>query len=41
MAEPLRVTDGMVQVPTGPGWGIELNWDVVRGHTTSEAVVRV
>lgn len=41
MAEPLRVTDGMVQVPTGPGWGIELNWDVVRAHTTSEAVVRI
>ncbi len=41
MAEPLSVTDGMVQVPTGPGWGIELNWDVVRAHTTSEAVVRI
>ena len=41
LAEPIRVVDGMVQVPSGPGWGVDLDWDAVRAHTTSEAVVRL
>lgn len=32
VTEPLEAVDGYVTVPMVPGLGIELNWDVVRGH---------
>jgi galactonate dehydratase len=32
LKEPVRVEDGELQVPDGPGLGIELNMDVVREH---------
>jgi L-alanine-DL-glutamate epimerase-like enolase superfamily enzyme len=25
LRNPLQVKDGMVQIPTDPGWGIEIN----------------
>ncbi|GAB3536442.1 mandelate racemase/muconate lactonizing enzyme family protein [Arthrobacter tecti] len=30
--EPFRMTDGSLAVPTGPGLGIELDWDIVRTY---------
>jgi len=30
--------DGMVSVPTGPGLGVEYNWDFIKGHTLQSHV---
>ncbi len=30
--QPLRIKDGKVDVPCGPGLGIEIDWDYVAGH---------
>ena len=39
LKDPLQVEDGYVQVPEGPGFGIELDMDVVREHEyTGDAV---
>lgn len=32
LTEPLVVKDGYLEIPRKPGWGVELNMDVVRGH---------
>jgi len=32
--DPLRVVDGMVRVPEGPGLGVELNEDVIERYRT-------
>lgn len=39
LTEPLEVEDGYVQVPEGPGFGIELDTDVVEDHAYTEAGV--
>ena len=31
----LNVADGMVQAPTGPGLGIEYDWDFIENHTVA------
>ncbi|WP_135365514.1 mandelate racemase/muconate lactonizing enzyme family protein [Halosimplex halophilum] len=36
LEDPLKVEDGYVQVPEGPGYGIELDMDVVREHEYTE-----
>jgi L-alanine-DL-glutamate epimerase-like enolase superfamily enzyme len=30
-----RIADGHYTLPTGPGFGIELDWDYVRAHTVT------
>ncbi len=32
ITEPLKVEDGFLKLPTGPGWGIELDEDICRAH---------
>jgi len=39
LEEPLVVEDGCVQVPEGPGYGIELDTDVVEAHEYTEDAV--
>ena len=39
LTDPLRVEDGYVQVPEGPGFGIELDMDVVEEHEYTEDAV--
>ena len=39
LTEPLAVDDGYVQVPEGPGFGIELDMDVVEAHEYTEDAV--
>jgi galactonate dehydratase len=36
LAEPLVVENGHMQIPEGPGYGIELNYDVVEEHAYTE-----
>lgn len=36
LMNPLEVDDGYVQVPEGPGYGIELNHDVMKTHEYTE-----
>jgi galactonate dehydratase len=36
LAEPLVVENGYMQIPEGPGYGIELNLNVVEEHTYTE-----
>ncbi|MEO5966557.1 MAG: mandelate racemase/muconate lactonizing enzyme family protein [Candidatus Limnocylindrales bacterium] len=33
-----RISNGMYRLPTGPGFGIELDWDYVRAHTVDTRV---
>jgi len=33
-----RISDGRYRLPTGPGFGIELDWDYVRAHTVDTRV---
>lgn len=33
LSQPFELTDGQVHVPTGPGWGIEVDRDKVRTYT--------
>ncbi|MDQ7849979.1 MAG: enolase C-terminal domain-like protein [Armatimonadota bacterium] len=37
---PLVFTDGALQVPTGPGLGVSLDWDRVRRYTIAEYTLR-
>ena len=39
LVEPLEVKDGYVTIPDGPGFGIELDHDVVAEHTYTEEKV--
>ena len=32
MKNPLKIKDGMVEVPDGPGLGIPLNWDFINKY---------
>lgn len=32
LARPILPVDGLFAIPTGPGLGIEVDWDVVRAH---------
>lgn len=34
---PLKIVKGRIQVPTGPGWGVELDPDFVRKHEVVKA----
>ena len=31
--DPIRTTEGSVEVPDGPGLGVELNWDAIERHS--------
>jgi L-alanine-DL-glutamate epimerase-like enolase superfamily enzyme len=31
----INIQDGMVQAPTGPGLGIEYDWDFIENHTVA------
>ncbi len=33
MAEPLKIKDGLMEVPQGPGLGIPLNWEFINKYT--------
>jgi len=39
LKEPLKVEDGFVQIPEGPGFGIELDHDVIEDHEYTEEKV--
>ena len=32
ITRPLKVEDGFLALPQGPGWGIELDMDLIRRH---------
>ena len=32
LAEPLKLEEGFLPVPQGPGWGVELNEELCRRH---------
>ena len=32
LTRPISPVDGYFPLPTGPGLGIEINWDIVRAH---------
>ena len=36
LVDPVEVESGYVQMPEGPGYGIELNHDIVREHEHTE-----
>ena len=36
LVDPLEVEDGYVQLPEGPGYGIELNHDIIKEHEYTE-----
>ncbi|MDP7547516.1 MAG: mandelate racemase, partial [Alphaproteobacteria bacterium] len=36
LAEPLPITEGMAQMPMGPGLGIDLDWDLIDNATIAE-----
>ena len=39
LVERMSYDDGMVTVPTGPGWGVEVDEDLVADHATAEPTV--
>lgn len=39
IAEPLRIVDGCLVVPDGPGWGIDVDPDRLAAHRTSQEEV--
>jgi muconate cycloisomerase len=39
LAEPFRYADGMVEVPSGPGWGIEIDEQKVEHYTVERLVL--
>lgn len=32
LAELHQIMDGVIQIPQGPGWGVELDWEYVEAH---------
>jgi L-alanine-DL-glutamate epimerase-like enolase superfamily enzyme len=32
LTEPHQVVEGIIQVPQGPGWGVELDWEYLEAH---------
>jgi L-alanine-DL-glutamate epimerase-like enolase superfamily enzyme len=36
LASPLQVVDGEIAIPRGPGWGVDLNWEVVHRYARVE-----
>ena len=36
LTEPFEVVDGLIEIPQGPGWGVELDWDVVERYAESD-----
>lgn len=38
IAEPARPANGMLKLPSTPGFGIELDWDFITGHATEHYV---
>jgi len=36
LTTPHRIHDGLIDVPQGPGWGVELDWDVIEAHATMD-----
>ena len=30
--KPPQIVDGLIQIPQGPGWSMELNWEYVEAH---------
>jgi L-alanine-DL-glutamate epimerase-like enolase superfamily enzyme len=40
LARPIAARDGMVEVPTGPGLGVEINEDAIQKHPYAPAAAR-
>ena len=36
LTEPHQIVDGMIQIPLGPGWGVELDWEYVEAHASMD-----
>jgi D-galactarolactone cycloisomerase len=36
LADPFQVVEGEIAIPHGPGWGIDLNWEVVHRYARVE-----
>jgi L-alanine-DL-glutamate epimerase-like enolase superfamily enzyme len=34
LKNPLKLTNGYVEMPEGPGLGVELDWDLIEDQTT-------
>lgn len=32
LTEPHQIVDGIIRIPQGPGWGVELDWEYVEAH---------
>ena len=32
LTEPHQIVDGLIHIPQGPGWGVELDWEYVEAH---------
>jgi len=32
LTRPHQIVEGMIQIPQGPGWGVELDWDYMEAH---------
>jgi L-alanine-DL-glutamate epimerase-like enolase superfamily enzyme len=33
LTQPCQIEEGIIQIPQGPGWGVELDWEYVEAHT--------
>jgi L-alanine-DL-glutamate epimerase-like enolase superfamily enzyme len=40
LARPIAARDGMVEVPAGPGLGVEINEDAIQKHPYAPAAAR-
>ncbi len=38
VSKPPVIEDGELLMPTGPGWGVEINEDVIRAHPPAQPV---
>ena len=36
---PLKLSDGYVKMPEGPGLGVDLDWDMIENETTEVITV--
>ena len=34
LKNPLKLADGYVEMPEGPGLGVDLDWDMIEAQTT-------
>jgi D-arabinonate dehydratase len=41
LTQPHRIEDGIIQIPQGPGWGVELDWDYVEANATLDTRIEL